>query len=93
MTRRLFAVERYDGVGGEGPPVPVSLLTTTDTRLVCAVRLPADDVVLALVEGPDQETVAAVAVAVGWRADRLSPAAWVAPYDADWAAASAAGDD
>ncbi|GAB2948123.1 hypothetical protein GCM10027280_41080 [Micromonospora polyrhachis] len=92
MTRRLFAVERYDGAGGESPPVPVSLLTTAETRLVCAVRLPADDVVLALVEGPDQETVAAVAVAVGWRVDRLSPAAWVAPYDADRVAASEAGD-
>ncbi|MER7443069.1 hypothetical protein [Micromonospora avicenniae] len=41
------------------------------------MRIPADDVVLALVEGPDAETVAAVAAAAGWRVDRLGTAEWI----------------
>jgi phage tail sheath gpL-like len=77
VTRQLFALECYDRSGGRAAPEPMSLPTTADTRLVSAVYLPADEVVLALVEGPDAETVAAVAAAAGWRVDRLSPATWL----------------
>ena len=77
MTNHLFALERYDRSGSESPPEPVSLPATADARLVGVVHLPADDVVLALVEGPDSETVTAAASAAGWRPDRVSPAAWV----------------
>ncbi len=49
------------------------------TRLVAAIHLPADDVVLVLVEGPDAATVTAAATAAGWRVDRLNPAAWIHP--------------
>jgi hypothetical protein len=64
-------VERYDS-SGDATPGPVPALITADTRLVAAVHLPADEVVLALVEGPDADTVTAVASAV-WRADRVTP--------------------
>ena len=77
MTRRLFALEHYDHSGGAVAPEPASTLTAADTRLVAAIHLPADDVVLVLVEGPDEETVAAAATAAGWRVDRLNPAAWL----------------
>jgi len=77
MATRLFALERYDGVAGECADEPVGALTTGATRLRAAVRIVADEVVLALVEGPDAETVAAVAAAVGWRVDRLGPAEWI----------------
>jgi hypothetical protein len=72
----LYAIERYDPAGAEplGPPLPAGAV-----RLVAAVRLAADDVLLALVEGPDPETVAACAAAAGWRVDRLTPASWLAP--------------
>jgi hypothetical protein len=72
VPSHLYALERYDA-GDEpaaGPPL---------AGLVCAVRLPADDVVLALVEGPDADTVAALAAAAGWRVDRLTPASWMSP--------------
>jgi len=77
VTARLFAVERYESSGNAPPPLPTDGLTTARTRLVVAVHLTADDVVLALVEGPDAETVAAVAASAGWRVDRLSPATWI----------------
>jgi hypothetical protein len=87
VSDRLFALERYDRSGVE-PAAPstssttaLSSLTTALTRLVVAVRLPADEVVLALVVGPDPETVAAAALAAGWRVDRLSPAEWMFPED------------
>ena len=73
----LFAVERYDAPGD--PPGPVELVAGAGVRLVAAVRLAADDVVLALIEGPDPETVAAYAAAAGWRVDRLTPASWITP--------------
>ncbi|MGW0433437.1 hypothetical protein ACWDV4_12990 [Micromonospora sp. NPDC003197] len=92
MTGRLFALERYDGLG-EAPMALLSSLTTAHTRLVCAVRLPADEVVLALVEGADQEAVAAVASTAGWRVDRLGPAILLFPYDPDRGTTSEAGDD
>ncbi|OLR94658.1 hypothetical protein [Actinokineospora bangkokensis] len=75
MDSRLFAVERYDRA--DGSPEPVTALATEGTRLVSAVRLVADDVVLALVEGPDEPTVAAAAARAGWRVDRLTPAEWL----------------
>ncbi|MEV4202391.1 hypothetical protein [Micromonospora globbae] len=82
MSTRLFVLERYDRVPGECADSPVGGLTTSTTRLRGALRIPADDVVLALVEGPDAETVAAVAAAAGWRVDRLGPAEWIAAPDA-----------
>ncbi|GAA4983898.1 hypothetical protein [Actinopolymorpha pittospori] len=81
MTRRLFALEHYDRTGGESVPEMGPLAGTPGLRLVGAVHLPADDVVLALVEGSDAETVAAAAAAAGWRVDRLTPAAWLAPWE------------
>ncbi len=80
MIPRLFALERYerhDRSAGEYAPEPMAPLAAGRARLVGALHLPADDVVLALVEGPDAETVAAAAVAAGWRVDRISPAAWL----------------
>ncbi|RKN18798.1 hypothetical protein D7147_15335 [Micromonospora musae] len=77
MSIRLFVLERYDRAPGESVDEPVGALTTGVTRLRGAVRIPADDVVLALVEGPDAETVAAVAAAAGWRVDRLGTAEWI----------------
>ena len=76
-TDRLFAIERYDAAGD--PPGPVELAAGDGVRLIAAVRLAADDVVLALIEGPDPETVAAHAAAAGWRVDRLTPASWITP--------------
>ncbi|MER7891009.1 hypothetical protein ABTX15_14410 [Micromonospora sp. NPDC094482] len=77
MAPRLFVLERYDRAPGEWADGLVEGLNTGTTRLRGAVRIPADDVVLALVEGPDAETVAAVAAAAGWRVDRLGPAEWI----------------
>lgn len=73
----LFALERYDAAGD--PPGPIELAAGTGVRLVAVVRLAADEVVLALIEGPDPETVAACAAAAGWRVDRLTPASWITP--------------
>jgi hypothetical protein len=78
VSLHLYALEHYDRTGGAYVPEPPALLTTEQTRLVAAVHLPADDVVLALVEGTGRETVAAAAAAAGWRVDRLTPAAWLA---------------
>lgn len=72
----LYAIERYDAAGTEPPGFP---LLAAGVRLVAAVRLAVDDVVLALVEGPDPETVAACVSAAGWRIDRISPASWICP--------------
>ncbi|MET8638780.1 hypothetical protein [Streptomyces sp. NPDC004680] len=79
MTRRLFAVERYDDSGRGStwqPPLPVAAAV----RLIAAVQLPADEVVLALVEGPDAQAVAAAMAEVGWPADRINPAVWLHPW-------------
>ncbi|MER7331903.1 MULTISPECIES: hypothetical protein [unclassified Micromonospora] len=81
MAARLFVLERYDPVPGQCADVPAGALSTGLTRLRGALRIPADDVALALVEGPDAETVAAVAAA-GWRVDRLAPAEWITAPDA-----------
>jgi hypothetical protein len=90
VDHRLFALERYDRTGDARVPEPLPLLTAAGTRLVAAVHLPADEVVLALVEGPDAETVAAAATAAAWRVDRLSPAVWLSP--AGWQGPAASGD-
>ncbi|BCB76191.1 hypothetical protein GCM10022251_68610 [Phytohabitans flavus] len=73
MTDRLFALERYDVPGSE----PRSLPALAGARLVAAVHLPADQVVLALVEGEDEQSVVDAATAAGWRVDRLHAATWI----------------
>jgi hypothetical protein len=50
-----------------------------EVRLVCAVRVPVDDVVIALLEGTDEPAVCAALTSVGWRVDRITPASWVRP--------------
>ncbi len=87
MAPRLFVLERYDRGPAERADEPIERLTTGTTRLRGALRIPADEVVLALVEGPDAETVAAVARAAGWRVDRLGPAEWIAAPDGPGSAA------
>jgi hypothetical protein len=74
VSDRLFAVERYDVPGSE----PDSLPELAGVRLVVAVHLPRDQVVLALVEGRDERSVADAATAAGWRVDRLHPATLIA---------------
>ncbi|MFF3563623.1 hypothetical protein ACFYXS_26585 [Streptomyces sp. NPDC002574] len=79
MTRRLFAVERYDDSGGGStwrPPVPVA----ATVRLVAAVHLPADEVVLVFVEGPDADVVAEALAEVGWPAHRVNLAVRLYPW-------------
>jgi hypothetical protein len=78
MADSLYAVERYDAAGAAGAEFPLRPLAGA-ARLVAAVRLAADDVLLALVTGPDPETVAAAAVTAGWRVDRITPATWIHP--------------
>jgi hypothetical protein len=77
VTSRLFALEHYESSDSVTPHLPTDRLTTARTRLVAAVHLDADVVVLALVEGPDEQTVAATARAAGRRVDRLNPATWI----------------
>jgi hypothetical protein len=77
VTRHLFALERYEPSGGQSIAAIPALAPDAKARLVAAVHLSADDVVLFLVEGPDVETVAAAAASAGWQVDRLYPAAWV----------------
>lgn len=78
VTRHLFALERYDVTAGQSVPALTSL-PPGEVRLVAAVHLPLDEVVLALVEGPDSDAVAHAAADAGWQVDRLCPAAWVVP--------------
>lgn len=73
MSWRLFALEHYAGPGDAPEPVP---LLPDGVRLLMAVHLPADEVVLALVESPDEATAVAAAAAAGWRIDRAGPAQW-----------------
>ncbi|SIM79826.1 hypothetical protein [Micromonospora cremea] len=77
MAGHLFALEQYDRSPGADDSVPA--FGTPGCRLVAAIRLPTDDVVIALVEGPDAEVVAAAAAAAAWRVDRLIPARWIQP--------------
>ncbi|GAA1378144.1 hypothetical protein GCM10009661_49090 [Catellatospora chokoriensis] len=76
VTGRLFAVERYDADGSGGAALPQ---LPGAVRLVAAVRLPADEVVLALVEGPDADTVIQVTTQADWRPDRVEPAVLLYP--------------
>ncbi|MGW2684931.1 hypothetical protein ACWC6I_17455 [Streptomyces sp. NPDC001414] len=79
MTSRLFAVERYDDSGGgAGWQLPEPASDTV--RLVAVVHLPSDEVVLALVEGPDADAVAAALAEAGWPSHRISPATWLYPW-------------
>ncbi|WP_406070247.1 hypothetical protein [Micromonospora sp. NBC_01638] len=77
MANHLFVLEQYDCSSEAGTAAP--LITTPGCRLVAAIRLPTDDVVIALVEGPDAEVVAAAAAGSAWRVDRLIPAWWIRP--------------
>ena len=77
VTRQLFVVERYESSTGAEVPTLTALPDTAGARLVAAVHLPADGVVLALVEAPDEQVVAAAAAEAGWRVDRLCPASWI----------------
>ena len=75
MVKRLFVLERYDESGTTGewqpfPPLP------TGMRVACAVHLPADDVVLVVVEGEDESSVCDAVTAAGWRVDRITAATW-----------------
>ena len=75
MVKRLFVLERYDRSGRTGelqpfPPLPQGM------RVACAVHLPADDVVLAVVEGEDESSVCDAVTAAGWRVDRITAATW-----------------
>ena len=72
---RIFVVERYDDSGTPGlmQPLPAP---PADVRLVCAVRVSADDVVMAVIEGTDEQTVSASLTAAGWRVDRIVGATW-----------------
>jgi hypothetical protein len=73
-TSHLYAVERYDEPGATPtrfPDLPHPF------RLAGAVYLPADEVVIAFVEGADEQSVASTVRAAGWRVDRISPAAWL----------------
>ena len=74
MIRQLFAVERYARSGSEPPAAPGAV-----PGLVGALYLPADEVVVALVEGADAEAVRAAVSDAGWRVDRITPAEWIAP--------------
>jgi hypothetical protein len=78
VTDHLFVVERYDdsGTPGRVQPLPAA---PADARVLCAVRVPADDVVLALIEGADEQTVCASLTAAGWRVDRIALATWAHP--------------
>ncbi len=78
MPLLLFALERYDTGGGAPVPLP-DLPLTGVSQLVWMVRLPDDDVLLAIVEGTDAESVAGAMATAGWRVDRITPASWVCP--------------
>jgi hypothetical protein len=79
VTRQLFVLERYEPTGGFVSPQSVAPLATAATRLVAAVYVPADEVVLVFVEAPDEAAAAAAAQGAGWRIDRLNVAVWITP--------------
>ncbi|MFE0531504.1 hypothetical protein ACFW0V_28285 [Micromonospora parva] len=81
MANHLFVLEQYYCSADAGAAAP--LIATVDCRLVATIRLPTDDVVIALVEGPDAEAVAAAAAVSAWRVDRLIPAWWIHPPQAN----------
>lgn len=77
MERSLFALERYESVGDA--VVAPSLPADGVARLVAAIHLPADEVVLVLAEGPNEAAVTTALEAAGWRVDRVGPAIWLLP--------------
>lgn len=81
MPRPLFVVERYERWGDQTAPLLPPLPANGGARLVAAVHLPADEVVIALVEAPDAAVVEAAAAGAGWQVDRVTPAVWVVPRD------------
>lgn len=77
MSTRLFALERYDATGEHvAPPDPFPVLPG-HVHLAGAVYLPADEVVIAFVEGSDEAAVGAAVTGAGWRVDRINPAEWL----------------
>jgi hypothetical protein len=80
VSNQLFLVERYDD---SGIPDRQELLPALppNVPMVFAIRIPADDVILVLVEGPDEESMVTVLAAAGWRVDRITPASWARPGD------------
>ena len=77
MDRLLFALERYAASGAA--TVPPLLPAFAPVRVVAAVHLPADEVVLVIAEGPDEAAVTAALEGAGWRVDRVGPARWLLP--------------
>lgn len=77
---QLFVVERYDNTGAPGRLQPF-LAPPVDVAVVCAVRIRADEVMLALVEGTDEQSTCAALAAAGWRIDRIVPASWMPPAE------------
>lgn len=78
MPPDLFAIERYDDSAGARAADPLPDLPP-GTRLACAIHLPADEAVLALVEGADEATVRTALARSGWRVDRMTAGAWITP--------------
>ncbi|BCJ64759.1 hypothetical protein [Polymorphospora rubra] len=81
MPGSLFAVERYERRGDQRTPPLAALPADSGVRLVVAVHVPADEVVIALVEADDVAAVEAAAVGAGWQVDRVTPAVWIVPLD------------
>jgi hypothetical protein len=75
VVKRLFVLERYDDSGRSCPTQPFPSLPS-GMRVACAVHLPADDVVLAVVEGEDEASVCDAVNRAGWRVDRITAATW-----------------
>jgi hypothetical protein len=75
VVKRLFVLERYEDSGSTGEWQPFPSLPR-GMRVACAVHLPADDVVLAVVEGEDESSVCDAVTAAGWRVDRITAATW-----------------
>lgn len=78
MPNKLFLVDRYDdsGTPGQQPPLPA---LPEGVLLIFAVHVPADDVVLALVEGTNEQIIRTALAAAGWRVDRIVPSTWIRP--------------
>ena len=75
MGKRLFVLERFDDSGRHDLSQPFPALPS-GMRVACAVTVPSDDVVLAVVEGEDEVSVRAAVTAAGWRVDRITAATW-----------------
>ncbi|MGN6608161.1 MAG: hypothetical protein ACTHMS_14255 [Jatrophihabitans sp.] len=77
MSTRLFAVERYDATGGHVAPHEPFPRLPDHLRVAAVIHLPADEVVIAFVEGCDEAAVSVAVEAAGWRVDRINPAEWL----------------